>query len=48
MGRSQASLRSVPPTFGQHTAEVLAEFGYSSSEIEGLTAEGVICTERRR
>jgi formyl-CoA transferase len=48
MGRSQASLRSVPPTFGQHTAEVLAEFGYSSSEIEGLAAEGVICTERRR
>jgi len=48
MGRSQASLRSVPPTFGQHTAEVLAEFGYSKAEIEGLTAEGVICTERRR
>jgi formyl-CoA transferase len=48
MGRSQASLRSVPPTFGQHTAEVLAEFGYSKSEIEGLMAEGVIATERRR
>jgi crotonobetainyl-CoA:carnitine CoA-transferase CaiB-like acyl-CoA transferase len=38
----------VPPKFGQHTAEVLAEFGYSKAEIEGLTAEGVICTERRR
>jgi crotonobetainyl-CoA:carnitine CoA-transferase CaiB-like acyl-CoA transferase len=48
MGRTKASLRSVPPTFGQHTAEVLAEFGYSKAEIEGLTAEGVICTERRR
>jgi crotonobetainyl-CoA:carnitine CoA-transferase CaiB-like acyl-CoA transferase len=48
MERTKASLRSVPPTFGQHTAEVLAEFGYSKSEIEGLTAEGVICTERRR
>jgi crotonobetainyl-CoA:carnitine CoA-transferase CaiB-like acyl-CoA transferase len=48
MGRTMASLRSVPPTFGQHTAEVLAEFGYSKAEIEGLTAEGVICTERRR
>ena len=43
---SQA-LRNVPPKFGQHTAEVLAEFGYSTSEIEALTAEGVICTERR-
>jgi crotonobetainyl-CoA:carnitine CoA-transferase CaiB-like acyl-CoA transferase len=48
LSRSQASLRSVPPTFGQHTTEVLAEFGYSTSEIEALTAEGVICTERRR
>jgi crotonobetainyl-CoA:carnitine CoA-transferase CaiB-like acyl-CoA transferase len=48
MGRSQAGLRSVPPKFGQHTAEVLAEFGYSESEIKALTAEGVICTERRR
>jgi hypothetical protein len=27
---------------------VLAEFGYSTSEIEALTAKGVICTERRR
>jgi crotonobetainyl-CoA:carnitine CoA-transferase CaiB-like acyl-CoA transferase len=48
MERTKASLRSVPPTFGQHTAEVLAEFGYSKAEIEGLTAKGVISTERRR
>ena len=38
----------MPPKFGQHTAEVLAEFGYSEGEIEALKAEGVVCTERRR
>ncbi|MDE2064066.1 MAG: CoA transferase, partial [Bradyrhizobium sp.] len=48
MSRSKASLRSVPPTFGQHTAEVLAEFGYSKPEIEALAAKGVIATQRRR
>jgi formyl-CoA transferase len=41
-------LRSVPPRFGQHTAEVLAEFGYSTSEIEALSAGGVTSTQRRR
>ncbi|SHN75087.1 CaiB/BaiF CoA transferase family protein [Bradyrhizobium erythrophlei] len=48
MGRSKPSLRHLPPKFGQHTAEVLAEFGYSPAEIEALKASGVICTERRR
>jgi crotonobetainyl-CoA:carnitine CoA-transferase CaiB-like acyl-CoA transferase len=48
LSRSKPGLPSVPPTFGQHTVEVLAEFGYSTSEIEALAAEGVICTERRR
>jgi formyl-CoA transferase len=48
LARSKPSLRSLPPKFGQHTAEVLAEFGYSKSEIAALTAQGVICTGRRR
>jgi formyl-CoA transferase len=48
MSRSKASLRSVPPKFGQHTHEVLAEFGYTESEIKGLAAQGVVSTERRR
>jgi formyl-CoA transferase len=42
-------LRSTPPKFSQHTAEVLAEFGYSKAEIDALMAKGVVCgLERKR
>src|ERR1700742_40956 len=47
--RSKASLRNTPPKFSEHTAEVLAEFGYSKSEIDALVAKGVVCgSERKR
>jgi crotonobetainyl-CoA:carnitine CoA-transferase CaiB-like acyl-CoA transferase len=34
--------RSPPPLVGEHSAEVLAEVGYSDAEIAALAAEGVI------
>ncbi len=46
--RSKASLRSLPPKFGEHTAEVLAEFGYGQDAIDGLLASGAVCCERKR
>ena len=46
--RSKPSLRSVPPGFSQHAAEVLAEFGYSGDEINALVANGVVCGRERR
>ncbi len=35
---------SPPPALGEHTAEVLAEVGYSPEEVERLAAAGVIRT----
>lgn len=40
---SQPSIRSAPPTLGQHTDEVLGEhLGLSESDIAGLKDQGVI------
>jgi crotonobetainyl-CoA:carnitine CoA-transferase CaiB-like acyl-CoA transferase len=36
--------RSAPPLVGEHTAEILAEVGYSNEEIGELAAAGVIRT----
>jgi crotonobetainyl-CoA:carnitine CoA-transferase CaiB-like acyl-CoA transferase len=40
--RSRPALRMQPPVLGQHTAEILAAAGYSSSEIEGLAGRHVV------
>jgi formyl-CoA transferase len=46
--RSKASLRHLPPKFNEHAAAVLAEFGYSSHEVEALVAEGVVSGPERK
>ena len=37
----EASVRRPPPTLGQHSAEVLLEFGWSRDEVVALAAAGV-------
>jgi crotonobetainyl-CoA:carnitine CoA-transferase CaiB-like acyl-CoA transferase len=37
-----ASLRTPPPTFGQHTDEVLGALGFAAAQIATLRAEGVV------
>ena len=41
MSRSASDIRRPPPTKGQHTAEILAEFGYSEADISDFAARGV-------
>lgn len=48
MSRTTGGTRAVPPTFGQHGEEVLAQFGYSAEEIAQLKADGVLHTARKR
>ena len=36
------SIKRAPPQLGEHSAEILKEFGWSSSDIEGLENRGVI------
>ena len=37
-----AKVATAAPVFGQHTAEVLLEYGYGEGEIEALSAQGAI------
>jgi crotonobetainyl-CoA:carnitine CoA-transferase CaiB-like acyl-CoA transferase len=37
-----AAIRRAAPALGEHSAEILAEAGYSPEEIAGLRADGVI------
>ena len=48
MSRSKASLRRLPPKFSEHAGAVLAEFGYSKTEVEALVAEGTVSGPERK
>jgi crotonobetainyl-CoA:carnitine CoA-transferase CaiB-like acyl-CoA transferase len=37
-----SSIRYLAPTLGQHTDEILAEFGHSASAIAALRAAGAV------
>jgi crotonobetainyl-CoA:carnitine CoA-transferase CaiB-like acyl-CoA transferase len=45
--RRRPGLRRQPPRMGEHNAEVLGEAGFSTAEIAGLAAAGVIAGSTR-
>ena len=45
MSRSEAGIKGPPPSFGEHTRDVLHELlGYGDAEVEALEAKGVVRT----
>ena len=48
LSRSRPSARSKPKTFGADTKAVLAEHGYSTTEIDKLVSAGIALTEIRK
>ncbi len=46
--RTQASLRRVPPKYGEHSDAVLGAFGYAPEEIAELRAAGVVLGPERK
>ena len=42
LSETPPSVRTAPPTLGQHTVAVLAELGYNRAEIDSLRATGAI------
>ena len=46
--RTPGGMQRVPPRFGEHARQVLAENGFTADEIDGLIASGVVLEQRRR
>ena len=44
LSRTPFRVRVAAPDLGQHSEEVLREYGYSDAEIAGLQARGIITT----
>lgn len=46
--RTPGALRHLPPRYGQHSREILKEYGLKDAEISSLLTEGVVLEKRRK
>jgi formyl-CoA transferase len=44
--KTPATYRKPPPVLGEHSRDVLADFGFSDSEIAALQASGIVSASR--
>ncbi len=47
LSRTPGSIRSLPPKFGEHGRDILAEAGYEAGEIDALVEGGTVLEQRR-
>ncbi len=47
LSRTPGSVRRVPPKYGEHSRELLAEFGFTENEINDLLEADVVLENRR-
>lgn len=47
MSRTPGSLRRLPPKYGEHSEEILGEFGFDESEIQHLLEDSIVLTKRK-
>lgn len=47
LSKTAPEIRRMPPRFGEHTAEVLAELGYGADAIEAMLTAGAAISETR-
>lgn len=48
LSRTPGSIRHLPPKYGEQTREILAEFGFSTEEVQQLLQSDTVLEQRRR
>jgi len=46
--RTPGSLRRVPPRYGEHSREILQEYGLSAEQVQALVDAGIVLETRRQ
>ena len=48
LSRTPGSIRRLPPRFGEHSREILNEYGMPAEQIDKLIGEGIVLEKRRK